>query len=108
MMKRFHRAFPGVRYELYEKPFNDVTDLLIKGIVELGIIRAPFDGNMAIDAYGIGHEQMSILFRREDVYKRQAYRAAHSRRTTAPSATVRWQSTAGQNALLRSSPFPHA
>ncbi len=40
---RFHRQYPGVRFEIHEGNTFHVVDLLNRGIIEVGIVRTPFN-----------------------------------------------------------------
>lgn len=41
--RAFRTLFPGVRFQLWEGETNRITDLLNRGIIEIGMVRLPFD-----------------------------------------------------------------
>lgn len=45
-MNDFHEKHHGVRFEIYDGNTFDVIDMLTKGLVEIGIVRTPFKGEL--------------------------------------------------------------
>lgn len=44
--RAFRNLFPGVRFQLWEGETNRITDLLNRGIIEIGMVRFPFDAEL--------------------------------------------------------------
>ena len=42
-MQQFHRQYCGVRFEVYDGNTFKIIDLLTKGLIEIGIVRTPFN-----------------------------------------------------------------
>lgn len=46
LINQFHRLYPNVTFQLWEGDGFRILELLDKGIIEVGIIRAPFDSDI--------------------------------------------------------------
>lgn len=65
LIKKFHEQYPKVTFQLWEGDGFRILELLDKGIIEVGIIRAPFDSNV-YESIVLPDEPLMIAMRRED------------------------------------------
>lgn len=42
-MKKFHEIYPNINFEIYEGNTFKILELLNKGLIEIGVVRSPFD-----------------------------------------------------------------
>jgi DNA-binding transcriptional LysR family regulator len=60
-VKAFHERYPDISYEIHEGNTYQVLDLLRKGVVEVGIVRTPFDA-VDLKCRFLKSESMSAIF----------------------------------------------
>jgi len=57
----FHKQHQGVKYELYEGNTFAVLDLLAKGIIEVGIVRTPFNEAQLGCRYAFSEPMLAVM-----------------------------------------------
>ncbi len=60
LLTYFQQKYPLTRYELYIGATNRITELLEKGVIEVGIVRHPFDSNN-FDSFPLPEEKLVII-----------------------------------------------
>ncbi|MGD9807778.1 MAG: LysR family transcriptional regulator [Deferribacterales bacterium] len=61
----FQRIYKNITVELYELVSGDIGELLLAGVCEIGIIRAPLPYQHLLNSYMIENEVMSAIFRKD-------------------------------------------
>jgi DNA-binding transcriptional LysR family regulator len=64
----FHERYPGVSFELHEGNTYQVIDLLKKGVIEVGIVRTPFD-SVDLECRFAESEPMMAIFVGDDPFE---------------------------------------
>jgi DNA-binding transcriptional LysR family regulator len=60
-LSEFHRIYSGVKFEIYEGNTFTIIDLLTKGIVEIGIVRTPFNTSNLGYRYAESEPMIAIM-----------------------------------------------
>jgi len=62
----FQRIYKNITVELYELISSDIGDMLLAGVCEIGIIRAPLPYQHLLNSYLMENEVMSAIFRKDN------------------------------------------
>ncbi len=65
LISKFHALYPNVTFQLWEGDGFRVLELLDNGIIEVGIIRAPFDSGI-YESIALPDEPLVIAMKRDD------------------------------------------
>lgn len=60
LIKDFNKLYPQVRFQLITEATTRITELLEKGILEIGIVRTPFNSNY-FDSYNLPEEKLVAI-----------------------------------------------
>jgi DNA-binding transcriptional LysR family regulator len=66
LLMDFHREYPGVSYELFERNTGEIIEALKSGVSELGIIRTPARAPAYLRTLLKYGEHMMVLYRRDN------------------------------------------
>ncbi len=64
LIKEFNKLYPQVHFQLVTEATTRITELLEKGILELGIVRMPFNSNF-FDSYNLPEEKLVAILNNE-------------------------------------------
>lgn len=64
LIKEFNKLYPQVHFQLVTEATTRITELLEKGILELGIVRMPFNSNF-FDSYNLPEEKLMAILNTE-------------------------------------------
>ncbi len=64
LIKEFNKLYPQVRFQLVTEATTRITELLEKGVLELGIVRMPFNSNF-FDSYNLPEEKLVAILNNE-------------------------------------------
>ncbi|MDR3349163.1 MAG: LysR family transcriptional regulator [Acidaminococcales bacterium] len=66
LLSGFYSLHPHVAYEIHEASSDQIMDLLVSNIIEIGIIRTPAYINPMFRSYGAVSEQLVAVFHKEN------------------------------------------
>ncbi len=68
----FHDLYPNIRFELYEVSPDEISELLLSGICEIGIVRASLQQPELFHHYSLDRERLAVLFLKNGAWLKDA------------------------------------
>jgi len=65
LLLNFHRDNPDIRYELHETVSNEIIDLLQNGVIEIGIVRTPFQISNQFEVLQTKEDPMVAVYNKD-------------------------------------------
>lgn len=65
-MKNFNKKYPDVKFEIFEGNTFKILDLLSKGIIEIGIVRTPFNSSQFKCVYAETEPMIAVMDKKYD------------------------------------------